>query len=145
MRNVLKLSASLFILANLFGCNSYTPKNHATGITSAHAAQNPDYASVNEFVLKPYCLSCHSSAMAAGGVSLDNYANVMRFIARVQDTVINKQSMPPGQPIQTELQQLLATWIDDGEPEVTQDTATGAGQGDVQPADAARSLTTRLK
>jgi uncharacterized membrane protein len=52
-------------------------------------------------------------------VNLENYANVMTAISQIQDSVIVKGTMPPGHSISQDLQEVLTTWIANGEPEST--------------------------
>jgi len=103
----------LFISTN---CNYSNPKNQKNN--DQMIADNADFSTIQSMVLQPYCISCHGSAGGnADGINLENYANVIKYIDRVQDTVAIHQTMPPGNPISKPLQQLLTTWISNGSPE----------------------------
>lgn len=107
---------SFVAIALTAACNSYTSKDQ--GGAALSTTNSPAYADIQSQILQPYCLSCHSAAGGnLGGINLETYANTVTYISQIQHAVIVKQSMPPGTPLSSGLQQLLATWISDGAPQ----------------------------
>lgn len=109
-----KSSLCILALLSILSCNSYIRKDKGDGVTlTAEEALNPSYATIQNKIVQPYCLSCHGSD---GGVNLENYANVVRFINPMSAS-IEHGYMPPGQPLPNDLKQLLSTWVANGHPE----------------------------
>lgn len=74
----------------------------------------PGYETVKALVFQSRCLECHGRA---GGVNLGSYASAKRAMKRIQDAVLDDQSMPPDEPLSFEEQQLIRAWITAGAPE----------------------------
>ena len=78
------------------------------------------YAVVNERVIAPYCLGCHSAAGGnLGSVNLETYAALSSEIASVKSEAIEARSMPPSNATSLPANgyNLLKAWIDAGAPE----------------------------
>lgn len=71
------------------------------------------FAVVKERVFAPRCARCHGTR---AGVNLDTYANTMRDLTRIKDS-IESGRMPLGAPLSDEQKQLLLRWIAIGAPE----------------------------
>ncbi len=76
------------------------------------------FAQLNQEVLTPKCLGCHSSQFSAGGVNLDNYASAKVHASRIQFTVEN-DLMPRGPqgPLPPEEKEKIFLWVTSGAPE----------------------------
>ena len=75
------------------------------------------YADVDKAIFKPNCVSCHNSANASGGVTLESYVEVNSNLSQISNAVAGG-TMPPSAPLSTLEQQYLAAWIRNGAPEV---------------------------
>jgi hypothetical protein len=81
------------------------------------------FARVNEAILQPSCVSCHSGSEISGGVDLSSYQNVIRHVTPGNSsssqlyTAVASGRMPQGgSPPSPELVGELRAWIDDGAP-----------------------------
>lgn len=54
--------------------------------TPTPIALGPTYASLQANIFAPRCLACHSTSTARGGVVLDNYTKVMKYVRAGQPT-----------------------------------------------------------
>jgi len=76
-----------------------------------------DFASVKAQFFQPQCLRCHSNVGGnKGGINLETYANVSRFLNRAQSAV-NSGVMPPAGPLPANIKSILNNWIVAGAPE----------------------------
>lgn len=80
------------------------------------------FASISANILMPKCVACHSATVAKGGVRLDSYLQVMKYVSKTQPaesklyTIIKSGEMPtPPTPWlnSAELSAILA-WIGAG-------------------------------
>lgn len=109
---MLCLISSLFLWS---GCNSYTPKVQGDGGQINAANVTPDFTAIQTKILQPYCIMCHSSAAGnAGGINVENYANVIKYIDQIQSSVTVRQTMPPGEHLPQNEMDALSQWITDG-------------------------------
>lgn len=80
----------------------------------------PNYAAINNLIIKPKCLNCHSSANAAGGVSFSTYAQVISTITPGQPatsvfyTDVQSNKMPPNNPLTANEVNAIMQWIQGG-------------------------------
>lgn len=82
-----------------------------------------DYQSLNQSVIGPQCLQCHSNAGGnKGGLSLETYAQVRASLGRIYYRSIEKKDMPSGGLGEAQYQ-ILKAWIEAGGPE----RSTGKG------------------
>lgn len=81
------------------------------------SADDISYQLVNDAVLAPKCLNCHSNATGnKGSVNLENYASVKLWLTEINEQVATKQ-MPPtktGVALSTAQINLITTWISNG-------------------------------
>jgi mono/diheme cytochrome c family protein len=111
-------TTSLFQIAVALGlaaaCNSHIDKNQP-------AVGGSKYSAIQERIIKPKCLSCHSGVAPADGLDLSSYAGVMsQVVAEEPDKSPFYQSvltgrMPKSRPAisKTDLE-LIAQWIKGG-------------------------------
>ena len=94
------------------------------------------YSEVNQGVFTPSCISCHNSNSASAGVMLDTYDHVMSSLNAVKSVAVDRQTMPPSGPLQSDQITLLSTWIDQGAPNTASPspTATPAPMPNPDPA-----------
>lgn len=105
----------------LTSCNyNQSKKSEATGGGSApQKLLSPDeitYKAVNEAVLQPACLSCHSDAAGnKGGVNLETYAKVFAEREIIKQLVAKKE-MPPATrgPLDDRQIKMIIDWIEAG-------------------------------
>jgi uncharacterized membrane protein len=117
MRNLKTLSL-IGLLSMATACNSYVAKD--SGGPLVVGGESPDFSTIQTNILQPKCVACHSTAGGnAGGINVENYANVIHSIDQIQDSLTVKQTMPPGQPLPGGLQTLFTTWVRNGAPEHT--------------------------
>jgi uncharacterized membrane protein len=114
---------SLLCAALLASCNQgfnvVTPIIDANNQTSS-APVLTDYAEVQNQVIGPMCLECHSAANGnSGGVNLESYQNVFLHIVDIRADVVSGD-MPASGPALTETEKtLIVGWIDSGAPQGT--------------------------
>lgn len=124
--------------AALQGCN-YSNMKGSPGDTSGTVdAQSLGFDKLNQEIFTPYCVRCHSSQSAAGGVSLDNYTSVFQSLNRVRDE-IHTGAMPPasdGGPLPLNLQDMLEAWVEVGAPEKATAPSQPPSDPGTQPAPA---------
>lgn len=112
---------------NLLAATSYTYRiravngagqsaNSATAATTTLAAGNTNtFTYVNTNIIGPNCASCHSAALAAGGVNLSSYSAISSRLSQVS-SAISGGRMPPGAPLSSLMQTQVSTWINSGAP-----------------------------
>ena len=135
-----KLAATVFVLLCCFGCNGGeagpAPANrgfpadtarvsarearlHPPAIEVSRIRAVPIYSKEVAPLLEKYCLSCHNSAAAEGGVVLDGFRNEVSateqrsLLLRVADN-LRSESMPPEgepRPDATDLE-IINCWLD---------------------------------
>lgn len=118
MNGILILTVVLFLTS----CNyNQSKKNDAAG-GGGNAPQkilSPDeitFKIVNEAVIQPACLSCHSDAAGnKGGLNLEGYAKVFAEKNAIKDLVAKKE-MPPATrgPIDDRQIKMIIDWIEAG-------------------------------
>jgi hypothetical protein len=82
----------------------------------------PTFASINEFIIQPKCVSCHNSSLKSGNYDMSNYVSVTAngvvvpfnpgaspLYLRVADL-----TMSPGAPLSTAEIQVISDWITNG-------------------------------
>lgn len=117
--------------ASLFGgCAFQYSKEPATLDRQALASTPLSYRTVESRVLGPRCLRCHNSGNPDGGVNLEGFDQVSKYLSRVEGAALRDRTMPPGQPLSEDDRLLLEAWISQGAPRDA-DALTGAGS----PAD----------
>ena len=120
MKNIFR--ALIFILLFSSGCyydkydSLYPPVN--TGTCDSLGAT---YSGSVSAVISGYCLSCHSSAVASGGVVLDDYSRVNAYVGNGKLMGVTKQlsgysPMPPGSQLSDCDLAKLQKWVNDGAP-----------------------------
>src|SRR5690606_6524777 len=79
------------------------------------------FASINNLILKPKCLSCHNSILSEGGVSFSSYQNTMNTVqpgninASSLYTSVNSGDMPRNSPRLSNAEvSAIRTWIQNG-------------------------------
>lgn len=122
----------------LIGCNSYNPKEYVKGLKASKSEVSfPDYNLIQNKLLQPYCVYCHSTASGnGGGVNLETYQNVKNFIDSIHHTSVVSKTMPPGKPLPADLQLMLTNWVAQGAPMVNSGQ-TGQPAQPAQPAEPA--------
>lgn len=78
------------------------------------------YANVQSLVIGPLCVSCHGPSVARGGVRLDSYTQLKKYVKAGSAsssklyTIIDSGEMPPsGSPTSAQMQ-ILTDWIQGG-------------------------------
>lgn len=71
------------------------------------------YNLINQNVLVPKCTSCHGNS---GGVSLETYADVLKALPEIKNSVFISQTMPKKNFLTDEENRLLWNWIELGGP-----------------------------
>lgn len=119
----MKLIWPLFLILSACNYNRVKDPEAAKSATNGRPDQatmmaaSLDYPSVQNFVLLPECVRCHSVAGGSqGGVNLENYQQVRSLMNRIYYRSVEKMDMPP-QPMSTAQVELLKAWIDIGAPE----------------------------
>ena len=133
---ILAVSLLVFLLA---GCGSTTYKNGTSAKPapapstpapsspgSAQQNQSVNFATIQENILNPSCVRCHSGSFADAGISMTTFAELnSRNIITSGNAegslifqVINNGRMPKGGPRLSQSQiDLMKTWINSGAPE----------------------------
>jgi uncharacterized membrane protein len=106
----------LLLITLLFtGCN--ISRNQKPMILDSPETQKTaaelDYKTVNEVVLQPSCVGCHSKGSEAGGVNLETYENVYKHAPQIKLEVAGGL-MPPSKPLSSVQAKMLHDWIDAG-------------------------------
>jgi uncharacterized membrane protein len=108
-----------FILAVtvLSSCNYSRMKKPLQLDEGVRKISSPDeitFKMVNEAVIQPMCLSCHSEAGGnRGGLNLENFENVFKNSHGIRLEVAGG-TMPPRQQLSAEQIKLVTDWIDAG-------------------------------
>lgn len=128
-----KLIVALILSLMFVGCNySYrkgTEKSPNEGVTKADVIT---FQMVNERVLQPRCIGCHSEASGnKGKVNLESYENVLTHKNAIYREV-SERTMPPRhkEPLTAEQVKLVTAWIDQGAYEFGAPIDTGDGASD---------------
>jgi uncharacterized membrane protein len=102
-----------------------------------------DYAAVQKSVIGPRCLSCHSNQVGnQGGVNLESYKAMRALLNRVAYRALERQDMPPREPMSEREKRVLRSWIENGAPEsITGPVAKPDPQIDQGPTDWAKIQT----
>ncbi|RYZ69001.1 MAG: hypothetical protein EOP09_08475 [Proteobacteria bacterium] len=123
---MIKVSRPVFMFAILaFGpligaCNFREDKLDGDEDSPLIAEADLHYSVVNDKVIRPYCLSCHSAAGGnQGGVNIETFANVTAQLPNIKGAAIENLSMPPASAttLPTSSYNLLKAWIEAGGPE----------------------------
>lgn len=77
-----------------------------------------DFATINNKVIEPACVMCHTAETFKGKVNLENYAEVFKNLKATQKTIIDG-SMPKKGFLTKVQKQLILTWISAGAPEIS--------------------------
>lgn len=123
-----KAVIALATLLMASACNSYVEKKPLVTSTPTIAPTSTlSFADVKTELLTPYCIGCHNSSNAKGGVNLENYANVTTgsvngkafVVAGSPSTsrlvqVIQNGSMPIGGKVPSNVLARLELWISEG-------------------------------
>jgi len=75
------------------------------------------FAQVNQAVFQASCMTCHSAAVAKGGVVLDSYANVAKSLSDVTAD-IDSGDMPENGSLTANQKNLFDSWIAGGAKEL---------------------------
>ena len=75
------------------------------------------FEDVKAEIFDPSCVQCHGSA---GGVNVENYANVTSQLQRIKGA-IDSGRMPLGGSLNEDQKNLLAAWMNIGAPETSED------------------------
>ncbi len=113
----------LILFTLLSGCNyslDKTPllfKEGNAGLVQIPAGTVASYEVINLSIMQPKCIECHSAAAGdAGGVNLENFANVTANLDIIKSEVL-ADSMPKNRTKLTAREkELLIKWIDAGGP-----------------------------
>lgn len=119
------LSSGLFVTFMVVmptGCN--LQKSNPLDVTRSQTPEVPvlsaeliTFEVVKTQVLEKHCFECHSRDTNKGGVQLETYANVLKEVQGIRDTVFRK-SMPPRRRTDLKLSdsqiKLIIDWIDAG-------------------------------
>ncbi|MBC7658705.1 MAG: hypothetical protein H7249_03270 [Chitinophagaceae bacterium] len=82
-----------------------------------------DWAYVNEKVITPSCLKCHTAARPAHGVSVETYAAVKASLDIINKVALIDKTMPKRNPLPEDQAQILSVWIAAGAPETVSSAA----------------------
>jgi uncharacterized membrane protein len=82
----------------------------------------PTFASINEFIIQPKCVSCHNSSLKSGNYDMSNYTNtvVNSMVVPFNPTTsplylrVADGTMAPGSPLSATEKQAIAQWITNG-------------------------------
>jgi uncharacterized membrane protein len=109
----------VFILAVLLlsSCNysrMKKPLQLDEGLQKIASPEEITFKMVNESVIQPACLSCHSEAGGnRGGLNLENFENVFKNSHAIRLEVAGG-TMPPSQKLTDQQIKLVTAWIDAG-------------------------------
>lgn len=127
-----KLALALALSFFFVGCNySYRRGTEKTGdkVTQAEVIT---FQMINERVIQPSCIGCHSAASGnKGGVNLETYENIVTRKNVIRREVVER-TMPPRskQPLTAAQVKLIVDWIDQGAYEFGAPVDTGNGVSD---------------
>jgi uncharacterized membrane protein len=116
----MKLKSVLIILTTVSffsGCNYSTSKENAAEQNKNIVLKTEDlsYTKINEQILKPKCLSCHSGREEP---NLSTYKDVVAYKTEIYTESVNSDDMPKNNNKLTAAQkQNLKSWLDAGAPE----------------------------
>ena len=119
LRLSLAIAFALVVLTSA-ACN-YNKLHDSAAATSGkigtESLDNVDYAFVQNNVIAPKCLACHSAAGGnQGGTNLENLKAVRALMSRVSYRAIERRDMPPSGLGERDLM-ILKNWIEQGAPE----------------------------
>lgn len=84
-------------------------------------ASHATFTAVNQTILQPLCVSCHTGAGAGGGYDLSTYAGVLRAVntaaptsSVIYTTTLDGAMPQNGSPLTSTQQNLLLLWIQGG-------------------------------
>lgn len=122
MGNKIWVILSLVLLST--ACNFRKEKISLTYIST----EDIDFAFIKTNILQTKCLTCHSSAIQSGGISLESFQELtdqelivpFRSSSSLLYQSVAKNLMPknPVPPLSNQEKDILARWIDFGAPEV---------------------------
>ncbi|RZA24759.1 MAG: hypothetical protein EOP10_08930 [Proteobacteria bacterium] len=115
---ILRTLLSFLTLVLLAGaCNFQDLKVDETQEFGSFTDADLNYATINQRIITPYCLSCHSAAGGnRGGINLESYDSIASRLPTIRRTTITQKTMPPSSSPQLppEAIQLLDAWITAG-------------------------------
>ncbi len=126
----------LFFGLLIVGCNYSKIKNQIANENQrfslpAEKISELSYAVLAQKVFTPKCVSCHGTS---GNVSLENYADIIRYTDLIKKTVFTDRTMPKRGGLSDEELSYLWNWLKAGAPEFPQ-------SGAVNPPTEAEPLT----
>lgn len=117
------------VLIFLFFQNCSAPESMINGEDSKASSSNlvSSFNDINEKVIKPKCLFCHSTFSPGGGLDLTDFDSMMESGSIVPGdpdassfyTSLVDGSMPPAKPLDPQYIQAIAQWIEDGARDAT--------------------------
>ncbi len=126
------------ICSIFISCNYNHIKSGAAGegSKSLMKLESLDFIKEKNEVIAPRCLGCHATITGnKGGVNLESYANVRKYITRITFRTLEKQDMPPAGPLSTAEYNFLKAWIDLGAPEFASEATAQVTDLQVGPTD----------
>jgi len=81
------------------------------------------YKEINDLVIMPNCIQCHSQSAHSGSIVLDSYVMLKANLGLVQNEVVG-ETMPPTGALPADQIQLISDWIQNGAPEFALQTPT---------------------
>lgn len=94
-------------------CKKESSTSTTTTSTNSSCSKTISYKTEIAPMMATYCVSCHSSGQASGGVNLSSYSSVSSNASRSLSS-IKSGSMPPMGSIPDSLVQKLSCWISQG-------------------------------
>jgi uncharacterized membrane protein len=110
----------LALLTTLAACNFQEIKGDQTAGFGSFTPSDLNYASINQRIIEPYCLGCHSVAGGnRGGINLETYDAIASRLPSIRRTVVEQRTMPPSSSPQlpAEAITMLDAWLTAGAPE----------------------------
>ncbi len=108
-----KLLLFAFLGTSIVSCKKDGSTSSTSTNTSSSCSKTISYKSDIAPMMSTYCVSCHSSGQANGGVNLSSYSSVSSNASRSLSS-IKSGSMPPMGSIPDSLVQKLSCWISQG-------------------------------
>jgi hypothetical protein len=127
------------------GCNFKEYKNQDLDVrTSKEIAQSSTFAYLNENILIPKCVACHSAGNASGGVDLSEYSKVISTVVSPGDPegsrlyqVCASGQMPKGMARLSDSElQIIYEWIKNG---ASENSEPGESEVSIPPPSASAS------
>lgn len=115
-----RILASSLAFTVLPSCNFQEVKVDTGANFGEYSSADLNYDEVNERILKPYCLTCHSADNGnRGGVNLETLANVRSMIPSLHRTTVVDKTMPPATDpaLPAPAISMLDEWLSFGAPE----------------------------